>query len=209
MCRVILLIFAILISSTCPAQEKIYKWTDASGKVHFSNSPLVENQQEAQLPVIERENLGQKIQRIKQNTPANCEKHGGLDCAQGKDPIDGSVVCLDGFRDAIMPFDFNCLEAKLAATTKVSEEKDIATIEVSLRNESPIKAINIKVKYKLEAFRNIEVELTGPIDIEPYGLENYIFISKDKLDKRYPDRAIIGKSMVKCANCSAVRNVKK
>lgn len=207
--KLALIIAIIFLSSQAIAQDKIYKWTDSKGKVHFSNSPTEENQSEVNLPIIEHENLSQKIQQIRQNTPANCEKHGGLDCSQGKDLSDGSVICLDGFKDSILPYDFNCLEAKLAATTKVKEEKDIASIEVSVRNESPIKARNINVKYKLEAFRKIEVELTGASEIEPYGLENYLFVSKDKLDKKYPDRPIIGRSIIKCENCVSVRNVKK
>lgn len=198
-----------LLFSTTLAQEKIYKWTDKQGKVHFSNSQTMLEQKEAELPVIQKENIESKINRLKQNTPASCENHGGLDCASGKDFSDGSVICIDSFRDSIQPFDFYCTEAKLSENTKVSEINEIATIEVSLRNESAIKARNIKVKYKLEEFRKIEVELTGPNDIEPFGLETYSFISKDKLDKRYPDRAIMGRSIVSCDNCAPIKRLTK
>ena len=105
--RCIVVFFALIASPQASAQN-IYRSVDANGKVVYSTKPSSNEAAPASLPTVTRENLKAKIEQIKSNTPITCEDHGGINCAAKADG-DGSVICLDGFRDAVPRFNFYCL----------------------------------------------------------------------------------------------------
>ena len=188
--------------------DEIYKWTDKNGRTHFSDKPFTQGQTKAKLPDVKKINYKKRIQKLKKYSDKSCVNHGGVDCSQGKDKSDNSAICLDGYRESLIKYDERCLNVKLEVNTVVSKEKRTTKIEASIRNESAIKAENLKVKFRLEEFRSLEFELVGAKEIEAYGLENYIFVTDKKLDKKYPNRKIVGKTIVKCDNCSNIKRKK-
>lgn len=107
-----------------------------------------------------------------------------------------------------------CKETKLIATIIYSDPKfnnginkpKLQELIVSVRNESSLKALNVKVKAlvpitfvineknsgKREVF-----ELEGPNTIEPYGVQEYTFSGKLFEDK-YIRRSL---TQIECDNC--------
>jgi len=207
-CHLVFISLVILVLNNNSYADEIYKWTDQNGRVHFSDKPFVKGQKKAKLPRVEKVNIEQRIKKLKKYSDKSCVNHGGIDCSQGVDEADGSVICLDGYNKTLIKFQERCTNAKLTVKTELVEKSGTTKIDVILRNESAIKAKNIRVKYKLEEFREIEFDLEGAKEIEPYGLENYSFFSRKKLDIKYPTRKIKGKAIVKCDNCSNIRRLR-
>lgn len=108
-------ILSIIFAISLADAQSVYKWTDADGNVHFSTSAPNPNAAPAALPELRRESVDARIEQLKATTPATCSQHGGVDCSRGAD-FDGSVVCFDGFSDAILPFRVHCSEARLRIT---------------------------------------------------------------------------------------------
>jgi hypothetical protein len=167
--------------------EEIYSWKDESGTVHYSTVPKTNKAKPAVLPEINRENLSDRIQAIKSSVPPTCVNHGGVDCNAGRDS-DGSVLCIDGFKDSVEPFVFACLEARLKVRDATLTDLDGQTISyrigsptpkantlkyltITLRNTAAIKAYDISVsipwKYKQE------LPMDGPARIDGYGVGEY------------------------------------
>ncbi len=196
---------------------KLYSWTDEKGKVHFSNTPRNSDAQPAALPAIGRENIDQKIRTLKDSTPENCVRHGGIDCARGADS-DGSVICLDGYREAVMPFQFECLEARLQGqfdvmlgAESIPKSRNFARrldgraptgLRLSLRNLTGVAAFGIEVEFKF-GHRNLH-RAKGPERIEPYGSADYV-LSFAEIGM-LPNLLQIEQSEYKvtCTNCGAV-----
>jgi hypothetical protein len=200
----------------------IYKWTDAQGVVHYSTSDDNKSAKPAELPPISRENISAKISKIKGDTPANCQSHGGVDCTQKADS-DGSVICLDGFKDALLPYRFECLEAKIEVKqlffiTKDSESKSIAevldsevskpdsSISLTLRNAAGVKAEDIAVAFEPKK-NGQKIQANGPTTLEPYGIGEYTLALKSiapigmrALKKLSP--------IISCRNCKVVIKAK-
>ena len=195
------------LSSFCSADE-IYKWTDKSGRTHYSDKPFTNGQTQAKLPNVKKVDFKKRIQKLKKFSDKSCVNHGGIDCSQGVDKSDGSVICLDGHKDNLIKFEERCINVKLYVETELSQENGITEIKANIRNESAIIAKGLNVKFKLEDFRGLEFKLEGAKNIEAYGLEVYTFISREKLDKQYPNKKIVGKTMVKCDNCSNIKRKK-
>lgn len=123
------------------------------------------------LPPIARENIDQKISQIKAETPENCFKHAGVNCAAGADS-DGSVVCNDGYRGAILPYNFNCLEANLQVLG--FEIPASGTIRITVQNKSDVAARQVEI-FSALTWQGEKVRALGPEQIPPNALEDYEF----------------------------------
>ena len=200
------LLFSLLLSFfSWPAfAQDIYKWIDSEGKVYFSNQPRSASDRPAKLPEIQREDIDRRIQKLEEETPKNCFSHGGVDCSAGAD-ADGSVICLDGYREAVLPFRFSCLEAKLVFQEQTwgdeLEEEEISVeklqknqLRVSFRNSSDVEAFDVQVR--LFAGRRQLLALEGPQKVGPYGIAEYTSAPLD-VDRR--EKGLWLK--LSCANC--------
>ncbi len=167
--------------------EPIYKWKDHSGKVHFSSSPPHPDATPAKLPQIQR---GEPLTII---PVATCQMHGGINCEAGADS-DGSVICADGFKDALSRFRLTCLSAKLEIISITpSSEKKGPYFKVLLRNKKQVRAEDVVVSFREEGKK--PVALTGPVTIDSLGSEEYLFLS---LSGKTPEPR---EFEVQCANC--------
>lgn len=185
-----LVVVAVCISTKPTFAEGIYKWVDEQGAVHYSTEPHASSDRPAELPQIKREKIAEKIKDIQLGTPANCESHGGIDCTQGRDS-DGSAICLDGFKDAVLPFNSNCLEARLKIQELTlsgphEEQANLLskpkpnlytlnfvskTVQMSVRNTSGVKALAVRADFTFPGGKRFIAE--GPEDIEPFGAADY------------------------------------
>lgn len=98
----------------------------------------------------------------KKTYPETCRSHGGIDCKE--EDFDGSVVCVDGFRDSPQKYVDECTIAEL---TIISHEEG----RLLVKNSSPITAFGIKIYYSRADLS--QVFFNGPEEIEPYGLAEY------------------------------------
>ncbi len=207
-----MLLFAILGIAIplrlCQAQQ-IYKWTGQEGRIHFSTEPQTKGQQPVALPLIQRQDLDGKIREIKARTPTNCQEHGQVDCSKGPD-TDGSVICLDGFAGAALPFRFSCMEVKLSvdrSTLLSAQGRELpwqtadqgfpkgAVISVPIRNLSPIEAYGVAVSIQSQP----PIALHGPSKIEPYGLADYNLPIENLPTDSITDKGVLIKAV--CTNC--------
>jgi hypothetical protein len=199
--------------------QSVYQWTDSDGRIHFSTQPEGRDARQSTLPPLQRENIDERIRDIKAQTPESCIPHGGIDCNRGADQ-DGSVICLDGFKDAVMPFQFECREAKLKAEYMISAGagdeliphgrnlirklggKTPKSLQLTLRNLSGVEAFGIKTHIVFG--RRFQFDATGPEKIPAYGTADYTL----SLDSISPARTIAeieqSRYKVECTNCSAI-----
>lgn len=201
------------------AEDEVYQWTDESGRVHFTTAPSNTGTRPKSLPRVGRENIDQRIKTIREQTPANCEKHGGIDCAQGAD-ADGSVVCLDGYREAILPFQFACMEARLqvefsVVTTEgesphkrdlsrtVTDVHPARQLLLSVRNLSGVEAYGIIAEFLVGRRRTLRAE--GPDRIPAFGNAGYSFDLTSLPDPLSRTQLEQASSQVRCTNCGAIR----
>ena len=218
---IVALLSLVMISSSA-LSEGIYTWVDENGKTHYSSTPR-KNAKKAQLPKIARENLNQKIKQIKEATPPNCLKHGGADCAQGADE-DGSVICLDGFKGAKLPYRFHCLEVRIRPSEvqlhdnnqevlgvinrkapinkQIYPELHNMILFISLRNSSSVDAFGVEVSFTAGEF---SAPLPGPKNIEAFGIAEYSiplseFISETD-GKKIADILYHLQYRISCTNC--------
>lgn len=215
------LVLGLLTASPAAAGD-IYTWTDENGKVHYSTEPHADAQK-ADLPEVRREDLDEKIKDIKGSTPPNCHKHGGVDCSRGSDS-DGSVICLDGFKDSMLPYRFSCLEARLRASElnllngqhevigiinkdfEISEEQalqagDMALL-LTLRNNSSVEAFGVSVQVRTPD--GSKVEAAGPDKVEPFGVAEYQLPLKSLPERIALSRLDRLDFKVRCTNCRAI-----
>jgi len=177
----------------------IYKWVDEDGKVHFSTKPLGSKAKPANLPEIAKESYQAKINQLKSITPDNCSAHHGVNCEAGPDS-DGSVVCNDGYRNAVLQFKSKCLEAKFkVASIEVEKEKVLLT----LRNNSPATAQGVKISISNNKFRRDQrlgmYQAEGPSEVEPWSVAEYTM--------PLPPLPDFGNSIsyrIRCKNCNGV-----
>ena len=207
------------VAANCCAQN-VYQWTDAQGQVHFSTQPNHKDAVQKALPPLQRENLDSKIKAIKDQTPDNCVQHGGIDCSRGADG-DGSVICLDGYRSAVMPFQFECLEARMQSEyfllldaakneraphsrnlSRTLQDRKAEGFELTLRNLSGVEAKGIKVEFVIG--RKEVLTAQGPETLAPFSTADYSYLFSEL--GRVPPIAEIEQSRyrVDCANCSGV-----
>lgn len=167
--------------------DAVYRWTDSKGKVHYSSKAPDKKAKPANLPPIMRE----KITAVK-STLITCDKHGGIDCASGPD-TDGSVLCLDGFKNSSARFRFSCQTAKLEVTD-ISEPEESGAFKVFVRNSKSVAAAKPSVIFKSDLGE--KSKLVGPTEIEAYGVAEFLYRGSKPTSK--PD---IGKLELACSNC--------
>lgn len=221
-------VLLILCFPAAVAAQNVYRHVDENGAVTYSTSPAP-GESPAVLPPIQREDIGDRIQKIKAETPPNCVKHGGADCSRAAD-ADGSVICTDGFRDARMPYSLNCLEARLVSNLTIIigeeaapvrlgsargimrqdkervaaalEKGDSLTLRASLRNMTAIAANAIAVRVRLPNRKT--VDLAGPDHVEPFGAAEYEYALGAKPEMISSETLRKLKLSVDCQNCGAV-----
>ncbi len=201
--------------------DRLYKWVDETGGVHYTTDANHPNTVPAELPRLQRENIDANIQKLRDSTPATCDGHGGIDCAHGAD-TDGSVVCVDGFAHAILPFRLNCLEARLRSenfqitlrdgssrpvNSSIRREKlrGVTGFHLTLRNASPVEAYGVTTRV---VFPNkTEIQGQGPDKVEAFGLGEYTFVIEPvTLGGRTPSPDELSRVRYKtqCVNCTVV-----
>jgi len=204
--------------------DSLYTWKDSEGRTHYSTTPQNPAATKADLPEIQRENISQKIKQVQSATPSTCQRHGGVDCSKGADS-DGSVVCVDGTRDAIASFSSLCMEVKLSYETPTlhNENKELlgnvekrlsitpeqlasSSVHITLRNRSAIRATGVNIKIVLPT--SVPIEIFGPDTVEPFGVADYIFPIKLVGRSVAPHELREARFKVKCENCSSVAKIK-
>ena len=221
---VAVVVLAITLSTLPAAEAQVYRWTDENGETIYSSTPQHEAQSPAALPDVARENIKQKISNIKDSTPVNCDSHGGVDCSQGKDSEDSSVVCLDGFRDAVLPYEQACSEVKLQAEIGVEypespeavafdkafndghliDKRIPQRLVVSVRNLSGIAAKNVTVEFNIP-FVQRKADAIGPDTVPAFGTEEYALELGPLMLGQDMFRVAQSKLKVSCSNCLRVQ----
>lgn len=170
----------------CAAQaEDIYSWKE-NGVVHFSTKKTP-GAEKAELPQITKESF--KPSQLK-----TCEKHGGINCSAGAD-ADGSVVCLDGFKEAAALFSFTCQSARLEFVD-ASFDAAAGEYKVFVRNSKAVAAKRVTVIYQEKLFT--PAKLTGPNEIAPYETGEFILKNKPGVEFSKPTPKSI---LLACNNC--------
>lgn len=217
----------VFVALLTPAAAEVYKRVDSKGNVYYSTTPAADNQAPADLPKIHRENISEKINNIKSLTPPNCVKHDGVDCAKGPDKSDGSVICANGFRDAVLNYDSYCGAVKLEVQFLIEFEKQPSpllhstvfkgdrkldprypsALQISIRNLSAVDADLVNVSVKIPGLRKA-IAAAGPDKIDSFGISEYR-IDLDALEKKpLPHQLARSSVKVSCENCSALRHVR-
>ena len=213
----LLIVYYLILPSFLFAEDnKIFRQVDANGNVTYSNTELPNSEAATSLPEIQKENIDEKINQLRQSVPENCEQHGGIDC-QSQADSDGSVICLDGYRNAEISYRFSCLEAFLQVfsftlsdaenkTQKFNPNKPFTNqspkaglLQVAIRNNSNVEAKEVKV-FINKTWRE-KVFASGPDFIKPYEVQDYSFNLQDL--KGLERNFVINKGTVKieCINC--------
>lgn len=190
-----LLVLGILVGSTSySSAEPIYRGVDAAGRTIYSSSKPAKNSVVAALPTI-----GKWQPRTNTISDATCEKHGGVSCEQGAD-ADGSVVCLDGYHDALSKFKELCQLAKLNVLAAPERPADnVLSLTVTVKNESAAPANQVLVSFIINKF-DPPLLFSGPDKIEPYSVADYAV--KTTVDEVPLYRKLsVSDVSVECGNC--------
>ncbi len=195
-----------LSAETSSGNDQIFKKVRPDGKLQFSNYPTDSASKPTRLPKLKKENYDKKINYLKSITPKNCSKHGGIDCILGPDK-DGSVVCADGYLEAVLPFKNKCSEARLKvekADIKKLKSRNKKILRITLRNYSPVKAKNVSAEIALND--RLLSQAKGPTEVEPWGIAEYSLIYKSNYEfdlRDIPDRREEQlQYRVRCKNCA-------
>lgn len=184
----ILLTIALILPALSLAD--VYRKVEKDGTIVYTTTPPEKGAKPAKLP-----ELGKwKIPELKVSS-ASCASHGGINCSIGPD-IDGSVLCVDNFRDSTERFKFSCTAAKLniIEISKVDEKGEFTVV---IRNSKAVAASEPTVTFKPDKWDK-EIKLDGPSTIEPFGVAEFHY-KPDKLDQNLkPTLATLNAS---CANC--------
>ncbi len=182
-----LLTILLLIPLNLLAQ--VYTWTDDTGKIHYSTKKADPTAIVAELPELTKGEVPPPAENL------TCFTHGGIDCMIGADE-DGSVVCKDGEKNSIERYLFNCKESKITLENigEVSKEGDFP---IYVRNKSGVKAKKVKIEYQVNA--DTKANLTGPAEIAPFELAEYLLPAIYFIDgKSRPEKKAV---KVACENC--------
>lgn len=213
--------FAAAETAKGTAQSTVYRWVDEEGRVHFSTDPAAAARgKPADLPRLQKENLDSRIESIRSSTPRSCEQHGGEDCTRGADQ-DGSVICLDGYRDAVLPFRFHCMEARLQTDLLVLvadssdfikhggsnlarrlEGKTPMGLQLNVRNLSGVKALDVHVELLLPG--SGPRQIPGPPDIDAHGSADFMLPFTELRARPTVDQIAKVRYRVRCTNCESV-----
>ncbi len=181
--------------SSRSGSKTLYTWEDERGVQHFTSSKQEAVAKGAEVKKADLAPIMRGELKIPATQAVSCVPHGGIDCAAGSD-ADGSVLCVDGFRDASPRFRFSCSAVHLeVADITVDEDQNIVT--VFIRNRSQISAEQVRISLR---GKEANLALVGPETIEGFGLERY--------EATAPEghrASVASKSSVKvaCVNCGA------
>lgn len=182
----ILFLLLSVVSCFTPVEGQVYKWIDQDGVANYSSIKPNEAATPAELPPIVREKATADPIKLS----FSCSSHGGINCAAGPDQ-DGSVICLDGFRDAMTRFKFRCVSTQLTA---LEIEKAQDHLSVWVRNEKQVEAVEVAIQMTLPTGEAIVAE--GPSAIAPSELVEFTFKGID-LDQVYT----LAQIQPTCRNC--------
>jgi hypothetical protein len=169
----------------------VYKATGKDGKVTYSSKPPTKNAKPAELPEIMRGEVKLVEQKL-----VSCDKHGGPNCQAGPD-ADGSVICLDGFKNASARFRFTCNSPKLEISD-VSEVAADGSFTVFVRNTKSVAAQKPVIMY--HSLNGKEHKIPGPEVVEGFGVAEFQFHTKEKL-KVAMNKPTLAELDITCANC--------
>lgn len=221
--RLGLLIFSILLFFKAAAADPIYRTVDEEGRMIFQSSPQGKSGESVNLPKIEKENFNKRIENLKKTIPDTCQKRGGIDCSKGADG-DGSVICLDDFKESPLSFTEECSRVRLQITAENFFDKvdmplkgnDLrpesyggtvpTRISIQVRNLSSVKAEEVQVAAEIvkRPFPAI-----GPEVIEPFGLEEYtVFIDRKELPP-FADFRTRYRTRLNCKNCISINRLRR
>lgn len=168
---------------------QIYKWVDDQGRTFYASTKQEPKAELAKLP---------EIKRIKDapldHFKEGCKQHGGASCDRGADS-DGSVICLDGFRDSPLPFRFACSSARLTLE-ELNAKGDKQKIFV--KNGSNVQARSVAIKVSLSDGSHIFA--IGNQTVEPNSLEEFEIPLKD-LKLAQGVKLSQKDVQITCANC--------
>ncbi|MBN8548391.1 MAG: DUF4124 domain-containing protein [Deltaproteobacteria bacterium] len=191
-----LLLIAALLSSAAlhslaAAESVVYKSTDKDGNVVYSSKPPAKGAKPADLPPIMRGEVKLVEQKL-----TTCDKHGGVNCPAGPDS-DGSVICLDGFKEASARFRFTCNSPKLEISD-ISEIAPDGTFTVFVRNTKSIAAQKPLITYKSSDEKDVKIK--GPESIDAFGVAEFhsTLAEKDRLALK---RLTMADLSLTCSNC--------
>ena len=191
MLRPLLIIPLLLMITTTSSADNVYKWVDNKGRVRFSTTPPNKNAKPAKLPPIIKREILADVPKLE-----TCSVHGGVDCQAGAD-TDGSVICVDGFRNAAAIHRFTCLTAKVTIADIV-QNKNNPFYTVILRNEKSVKAEGVSVYFV--GMPGTKAKLSGETTIEPFGVAEYILTPPDTVQKM-PPKLNVTQFEIDCLNC--------
>lgn len=195
--------------------EGVFTWEDESGVLHFSSSKDTEKAQLADLPPIMRGEV-----KLAPVPLVSCKEHGGIDCQAGSDS-DGSVICLDGFKNATARFRFSCNSPRLKVVELIDEEEGLPP-KVLVRNSNSVPAKTPVISYRAESGE--ELSFSGPAEIAPYGVGEFVLNTHveqsenaelpegaeqteetkefDNIVQSVPERLKLARITITCENCS-------
>jgi hypothetical protein len=165
----------LLLISIPVIAEPIFKWTAPDGHIVYASKPPSPDSKPALLPPIVKADI-----KLTDKAIENCSSHGGIDCGKGGDP-DGSVICADGFKDALTRFKTYCAGGKLFAEhiLEVKREQGATTgiLTVQVRNATRLPAKGIIVQFT--ARNGDKLKLEGPTEIEALSSAEYTYAFQD------------------------------
>ncbi len=167
--RLIYGVIFLLLCSTMSHADGVYRHVDSAGRVTYSTKPSAgaDAVKPAALPMI-----GRWEPRPAAQKEPTCENHGGVACDRGADD-DGSVICLDSYKDSLMRFAENCELAKLSVLGDPQRNSDLPTeIKVTVKNDSAATANGVLASFILNKF-DPPLLLKGPSVIEPFSVADY------------------------------------
>lgn len=170
--------------------DSIYKSTDKDGRVRYSTRAPSADAKPADLPEIMRGEVKLVDQKL-----VSCDKHGGVNCQAGADS-DGSVICLDGFRESSARFRFTCSTPKLEVSD-VSETDVDGGFTVFIRNSKSVDALSPMISVKTKD--GAELRLKGPDKIAAFAVAEFQF-KPESVEKQIP-RPNFAEVMIACKNC--------
>ena len=168
----------------------VYKVTDKNGNTTYTSKAPNKNAKPAQLPEIMRGEVKLVDQKL-----VNCDKHGGVNCQAGPDH-DGSVICMDGFKEASTRYRFTCNSPKLEITD-ISEPSAEGKFTIFVRNTKSVAAQKPTVLYKTRDGK--EVKIVGPETIDPFGVAEFQYAAPE--GATITARPTLADLNLSCANC--------
>ena len=174
--------------------DGVFTWVDEHGITHYSSSKDTQKARLAELPPIMRGEV-----KLTNKKLVSCAQHGGVDCPAGADS-DGSVICLDGFKNATTRFRFSCNSPRLKVAELVKAENGNPP-RVLIRNSNSVAAEKPLVEYRLGSGKTLT--FNGPEEIAPFGVGEFTPVEQiEDGEPAYPRKLSLARLTIKCENCS-------